>query len=418
MIYRDFSDSIKLAAIKTNLERNNGEIHCAVCGVKLSSIGKCHFDHIVPFSKGGRSSADNCQILCAGCNEKKNDKQLQDFVLEEKAKRFFMGEPMDEPVQQQGAENAVHTSDDISKEAFDRRIQSFIDRKGDIRKVDFGRDYNHLPSIHYVRKYYGDLRTLKKAFGIEDLSANWNRETIKTALEQYIAQNGDISQKDLTKENKLPSLPCIQKYYPEYSTFTEIKRDLCGLSVREKWDRDTILRAGKEYVSKHGKITESSLGAANHLPTSKVIYNYFGSLSAFQQAVGSAASPRNEHITKEELDSAVQQYFGEGERVVASMREFLGSFPYSASTIHKRFGSYASFCHAYGITVLHSKKARYTKQEVDDAIAKWVRDGKQMPAAKDLSRAGLPSLSVILKYYEDWREPFVLYRKLYDKLER
>ena len=62
------------------------------------------------------------------------------------------------------------------------------------------------------------------------------------------------------------------------------------------------------------------------------------------------------------------------------------------------------------------KKAKYTKQEVDDAVSKWVKAGKEIPLAKDLSRCGLPSMSVILKYYEDWREPFVLYRKLYDKL--
>ena len=53
---------------------NNGEIRCAICGVKLSSINECHFDHILPFAKGGKSTVDNCQILCISCNLKKNDK--------------------------------------------------------------------------------------------------------------------------------------------------------------------------------------------------------------------------------------------------------------------------------------------------------------------------------------------------------
>ena len=74
------------------------------------------------------------------------------------------------------------------------------------------------------------------------------------------------------------------------------------------------------------------------------------------------------------------------------------------------------FCRKYDITVRKSKKAKYSKQEVDDAIAKWVRSGKKIPPAKDLSKLGLPSVSVILKYYEDWKEPFILYQKLYDKL--
>lgn len=70
------------------------------------------------------------------------------------------------------------------------------------------------------------------------------------------------------------------------------------------------------------------------------------------------------------------------------------------------------------ISVIQSKKARYTKQEVDDAVAKWVKSGKEIPVAKELSKLGLPSMSVILKYYENWKEPFVLYRKLYDKLDK
>ena len=222
MANRDFSDSVKLSAITENLRKNNGEICCAICGTKLSSINECHFDHIFPFAKGGKSTAENCQILCISCNLKKTDKILHDFLLEEKAKQFFAGEVGTTPVQDLSAEispeNMDQPQDYMSKEAFDQAILSFITRKGDIHKVDFGREYNHLPSIHYVRKYYGDLRTLKKAFGVEDLSVNWSREAIKATLERYIEQNGDILQKDLTKKNKLPSLPCILGHYPEYKT--------------------------------------------------------------------------------------------------------------------------------------------------------------------------------------------------------
>lgn len=422
MANRDFSDSVKLSAITENLRKNNGEICCAICGTKISSINECHFDHIFPFAKGGKSTAENCQILCISCNLKKTDKILHDFLLEEKAKQFFAGEVGTTPVQDLSAEispeNMDQPQDYMSKEAFDQAILSFITRKGDIHKVDFGREYNHLPSIHYVRKYYGDLRTLKKAFGVEDLSVNWSREAIKATLERYIEQNGDILQKDLTKKNKLPSLPCILGHYPEYKSFTDIKKNMLNLTVRSSWDVQSVIRAGKDYVEKHGKITESSLRAENNLPTARVVYNYFGSLATYQQAVGSAISQKNDFISEEEIENAVNQFFGEKERVVVSMKEFFKSFPYSSSTIHKRFGSFATFCQKHNINVKHSKKAKYTKQEVDDAVAKWVKAGKEIPAAKELSRLGLPSMSVILKYYENWKEPFVLYRKLYDKLDK
>ena len=420
MANRDFSDSVKLSTLTENLRKNNGEIHCSSCGVKLSSINECHFDHIYPFAKGGKSTADNCQILCISCNLKKNDKELQDFLLEEKAKRFFMGEDGPMLVQESNAESLHESSeqpqDIMTKEMFDQIISSFIARKGDIHKVDFGREYNHLPSIHYVKKYYGDLRTLKKSFGVEDLSANWDRDTIRAALETYVEQHGDILQKDLTKKNKLPSLPCILSYFPEYKSFTDIKKNMLGLAVRSNWDYQSVLQAGKDYVAKHGKITESSLRAENNLPTLKIVYNYFGSLADYQQAVGSQITKRNDFISEEEIENAVVQYFGDDERVVDSMKQFFESFPYSPSTIHKRFGSFPVFCQRYNITVKQSKKAKYSKQEVDEAVAEWIKSGKEIPRSKDLSKLGLPSMSVILKYYEDWKEPFILYRKLYDKL--
>lgn len=422
MANRDFSDSVKLSAITDNLRKNNGDICCAICGKKLSSIDECHFDHIFSFAKGGKSTAENCQILCISCNLKKTDKELHDFLLEEKAKKFFTGVIGTTSVKDLSTETSLEEmdqpQDNMSKEAFDQAILRFIAQKGDIHKVDFGREYNHLPSIHYVKKYYGDLRSLKKAFGVEDLSANWNRDTIKVALEGYIEKNGDILQKDLIKKNKLPSLPCILRYYPEYKSFTDIKKNLLKLRVRSSWDMQNVIQAGKDYVKKHGKITESSLCAENNLPTARIVYNYFGSLAAYQQAVGSAISQKNDFISEIEIEDAVNQFFGEEERVVVSMNEFFKSFPYSPSTIHKRFGSFTAFCQKHNITVKQSKKAKYTKQEVDDAVAKWVRAGKEIPVAKELSKLELPSMSVILKYYEDWKEPFVLYRKLYDKLNK
>ena len=63
---------------------------------ELKSINECHFDHIEAYAKGGKSIKTNCQILCSDCNLKKNDKELADFLLDEKAKKFLEGNIIDE----------------------------------------------------------------------------------------------------------------------------------------------------------------------------------------------------------------------------------------------------------------------------------------------------------------------------------
>lgn len=414
---RDFSDAVKLEVIKNNLGSNNDEIHCEVCGKKLSSISECHFDHIAPYAKGGKSILSNCQILCIACNLRKNDKELKDFVLEERAKRFLTGDSLYD-VNNGSVGETPEKSQKMTKELFDKLIGDFINRKGNIYKVDFGREYNHLPSIHYVRQYYGDLNSLKKAFGVEDLSNNWNRETIKTALNDYVLANGSIVQKDLTKANGLPSMPCILNYYPEYKSFTDIKRGLCSLDVPDQWTRENAISAGKGFVAIHGKIVEKDLRAANHLPTSRVIYRLFGSLANYQEIIGAEISQKNDYISKQEIDRAVDSYFDGKERIIESQKVFFETFSYSPSTIWKRYGTFAEFCREYGIHVVNSKKAKYTKREVDDAISNWIKAGNKIPRAKDLSRLGLPSQSVILKFYEDWKDPFFLYEKIYEEIRR
>jgi len=57
--------SVKLEVWK----RDKGK--CVQCG----SENNLHFDHILPFSKGGTSlKAENIQLLCASHNLKKSDK--------------------------------------------------------------------------------------------------------------------------------------------------------------------------------------------------------------------------------------------------------------------------------------------------------------------------------------------------------
>lgn len=421
MNVRDFSDSIKLEVIKINLDKNGGKICCEVCGDALSSIKECHFDHIRPYAKGGTSTLENCQLLCVECNLKKNDKELKDFILEEKAKSFLNGVSLGEaeqPVVNDADEVLSESSAGMTKELFDAMIAAFIKKKGNISKVDFGREYNKLPSIHYVIQYYGGLNNLKKSFGIENLSYSWNRETIKEALISFVARNGDIQQKDMKKANKLPSIPCVLNYFPELKSFTDIKSELCGLNVPISWTRETAIEYGKRFANKHGKLTQKDLKAKNQLPTAKVIYRFFNSLAAYQEAVGAVVTEANKFISKDEITKMVDEYFAGKERIIESQKIFYETFEISPSTISKRYGTFASFCEEQGIKVLVSKKAKYSKREVDDIISKWIKAGNEIPPSKDFAKLGLPSRDVILRYYEDWKEPFYIYQKLYEEINR
>lgn len=424
---RDFSDSIKLEIIKSNLKKNNGTICCELCHDRLNTIEDCHFDHVYPFAKGGKSTLDNCQILCSDCNLRKNDKELQDFILEEKAKQFLAGTRIDSVSVDSNSDGELTTTEPIthtkekklSKQEFDDIISRFIERKGDIHKVDFTRVYNKLPSFNYVKEYYGNLNTMKIAFGIEDLSLNWTRENIKQTLLNYIKLHGDVNQKDLKKKNGLPSYPCIMKYYSEFKSFSQFKQDVLGMTnVYKRWTKEEAIEYGIAFMKEHGSLTEKDLKAKNRLPTSKVIYNFFGSMKNYQRAIGAPVMDSTEYISREDIEDAVDRYFENRDRVVESRKVFFESFPYNVGTIYKRYGSFDNFCESTGVTFLNAKKASYTKKEIDDAIHNWIFSGNEIPKAKDLTQFGLPSMSSIMKYYESWKEPFIIYKKIYDEANR
>ena len=63
---RLFSEKMKREAY----ERQGGV--CAKCG-KHFDFSKMQADHITPWSKGGRTIAENCRLLCAECNREKSD---------------------------------------------------------------------------------------------------------------------------------------------------------------------------------------------------------------------------------------------------------------------------------------------------------------------------------------------------------
>ena len=68
-IKTDFSRIIPTSVKVEVWKRDKGR--CVICG----SEKDLHFDHIIPYSKGGSSNtAKNVQILCAKCNLNKSDK--------------------------------------------------------------------------------------------------------------------------------------------------------------------------------------------------------------------------------------------------------------------------------------------------------------------------------------------------------
>lgn len=408
---RFFSDSVQYQAVLLNLEKNNGQIKCAICGRGLVSKSECRFDHIFAYAKGGKSTLDNCQILCEDCNLSKSDKEMNDFILEEKARRFIAGETITSDISFTEPQ-AQFDDNKITKEKFDAIVGAFIEKHKDIKKVDFTRDKNHLPSVAYVTKYYGTINELKLAFGLE-IDTVWNRENIWQRLLEYSETNPEFKQAELTKENKLPSLPCILSYFPEYRNFSDIRIAL-GLDLNyELWTKDKIVDACRRYLKTHSKITLKDLRKENGLPTSKVIYRFYGTMQDFQKEIGSEVSKKQDFISKEEIMKAAQELIQKKGSTFESRALFLELFPYSQSVIINRYGSFHSFVREANITILNTKKAKYTKREVDDLILSYLKSGNPIPSsAKQLSSLNLPSSSTILRFYDDWKEPFVIFLKM------
>lgn len=63
---RAFDDDIK----REVYEKQKGI--CPVCGNHFE-IEEMHADHITPWSKGGKTVVENCQMLCADCNRRKSN---------------------------------------------------------------------------------------------------------------------------------------------------------------------------------------------------------------------------------------------------------------------------------------------------------------------------------------------------------
>ncbi|HEX2851933.1 MAG TPA: HNH endonuclease, partial [Opitutaceae bacterium] len=53
---------------------------CGSCGKSVQD-GDIHFDHIIPYSKGGSSEESNIRLLCDSCNQKRSNRFEAEFLV-------------------------------------------------------------------------------------------------------------------------------------------------------------------------------------------------------------------------------------------------------------------------------------------------------------------------------------------------
>jgi len=78
---REFSKQVKRDAFV----RAAGKCEGQNCGARLS-LGKFHYDHVIPDGLGGEPILDNCAVLCTACHKDKTTKR--DVPAIAKAKRI------------------------------------------------------------------------------------------------------------------------------------------------------------------------------------------------------------------------------------------------------------------------------------------------------------------------------------------
>jgi hypothetical protein len=66
---------LSIRAFSTQMARGAYERQKGVCPICKNHFGidAMQADHITPWSKGGKTTSENCQMLCADCNRRKGD---------------------------------------------------------------------------------------------------------------------------------------------------------------------------------------------------------------------------------------------------------------------------------------------------------------------------------------------------------
>ena len=75
----EFPAKVMVAAFKRAQDK------CESCGAPLT-VGKFHYDHVIPDAMGGTPTLDNCAVLCMPCHSAKTRTKDQPAIA--KAKRL------------------------------------------------------------------------------------------------------------------------------------------------------------------------------------------------------------------------------------------------------------------------------------------------------------------------------------------
>lgn len=70
---KSYQRRIMTDSLRYDIMKRDG-FHCVLCGRGAEDGVKLHVDHIIPVSKGGKTTPDNLRTLCERCNLGKRDK--------------------------------------------------------------------------------------------------------------------------------------------------------------------------------------------------------------------------------------------------------------------------------------------------------------------------------------------------------
>lgn len=397
---REFSDSTKLKATMRNL-RKYGQLTCESCQKNVKPE-EMHYDHIVAWINGGRSILDNCQILCNECNEKKSDRPLEDFKIEQDAKDIVATSKSlsikCEPVLNNKAKGIM------PKEMAIKMIKDFYKVHKNINHKDFllHNVSSSLPSIHWIRVYWGSVTKMKEQLNLNPRQY-WTREKSLNALKKWIDEHRTINSGDLGSKNNLPSQTVVRKYF---GSLSNLKREL-NLEKKPSWQNIEDIEAAVEaYVKKKGirEITTKELVFKNGLPSWPVIHREYGSMAEFEKRNNLIVKQTS--ITKIDIEDRLRKKFGDNKRVLNNKRELFSTIKTTEDTIIRMYGDFDNFLREARIE-LDRRKYKWTKKEIEETTLKFIQEnGIKIPKKSELTRLGLPSAPTYSRYWPNYKIAF------------